>query len=520
MRHFVLLGLILSAVAPAAAQSPLARGSVLYSADFEGPKAEGWSGSFQLVHGYEGGQSMLIEQKGSPQGSAMASYTLPVEKMRGYLIRCTAMVKAEGVSAKPKPWNGVKFMAPIEGPDGKQWPAANTEVGSYDWRPVAFQFRVPANATRLTLALGLEQVSGRVWYDSVRITVWKTPRTPPVARGAGEAFKGHDLPRLRGAMVSPRATEEDLRTLGQVWKANVIRWQLIRSDRKADPLDLVAYDAWLASAQRRLDEILPWCEKYGLKVVVDLHSPPGGHAVNGGYSGSDNGLFTSEACQKRFVELWRDMAVKYKDSKAIWGYDLANEPVESPGGADLADWQQLAERAARAVRQVDARRAIIVEPAEWGGPSGLAELDPLPVPGIVYSVHMYLPHQFTHQGVHGDSPPIRYPGIIDGKHWDKAALERALQPAIDFQRNYNVHMYLGEFSAIRWAPGDSAYQYLRDCIEIFEKYGWDWSYHAFREWSGWSVEHSSDRANNLPTATPNERQTLLRGWYEKNERPR
>lgn len=40
------------------------------------------------------------------------------------------------------------------------------------------------------------------------------------------------------------------------------------------------------------------------------------------------------------------------------------------------------------------------------------------------------------------------------------------------------------------APG--AENYLRDAICLFEEYGWDWSYHAFREWAGWSVEHEAD----------------------------
>ncbi|NTU80980.1 MAG: leucyl aminopeptidase, partial [Chloroflexales bacterium] len=54
-----------------------------------------------------------------------------------------------------------------------------------------------------------------------------------------------------------------------------------------------------------------------------------------------------------------------------------------------------------------------------------------------------------------------YPGEIAGKTWDQARLESALQPAIDFQKKYNVQIYIGEFSAIRWAPDNSAYRYLR-----------------------------------------------------------
>jgi hypothetical protein len=109
--------------------------------------------------------------------------------------------------------------------------------------------------------------------------------------------------------------------------------------------------------------------------------------------------------------------------------------------------------------------------------------------------------------------------VIEGKRWDKAQLEAAMKPAVDFQKNYGVHIYVGEFSAIRWAPGDSAYRYLKDLIELFEAHGWDWTYHAFREWDGWSVEHGPDGPDHRPAATPTSRETLLRGWLAKNGHP-
>ncbi|HWH70495.1 MAG TPA: hypothetical protein VNT26_14000, partial [Candidatus Sulfotelmatobacter sp.] len=98
-------------------------------------------------------------------------------------------------------------------------------------------------------------------------------------------------------------------------------------------------------------------------------------------------------------------------------------------------------------------------------------------------------------------------------------LERALQPVIDFQQRYNVHIYIGEFSAIRWAPEHSAGRYLSDLIEIFEAQGWDWSYHAFREWNGWSVEHGADPQDNQPAPAPTDRQQLLLKWFGRNQKP-
>ncbi len=101
-----------------------------------------------------------------------------------------------------------------------------------------------------------------------------------------------------------------------------------------------------------------------------------------------------------------------------------------------------------------------------------------------------------------------------------AQLRRTLQPVVDFQRDFGVHIYIGEFSAIRWAPGESAHDYLRDVIDIFETEGWDWAYHAFREWDGWIVEHGPERKDRSRAKEPTSREKLLRGWFSKNVKPK
>jgi hypothetical protein len=102
--------------------------------------------------------------------------------------------------------------------------------------------------------------------------------------------------------------------------------------------------------------------------------------------------------------------------------------------------------------------------------------------------------------------------------WDKSQLRHVLQPVVDFQKKHNAKIYIGEFSAARWAPGDSAYNYLKDVIELFEEYGWDWTYHAFREWHVWNVEYSDGSSSMEPSKTPGKRQLLLRSWFDKNKK--
>jgi len=518
----VAVGVILASLIAASGATPQAarRGDVVFQTGFEGESASaGWSATVRLDDGHEGGRAALLERRGTSEPSAMIVRNLPAERLRGCVVAGSAWVKAESVSAKPQSWNGVKFMLPIEAPSGNQWPQARIETGSFGWTLVRFAARIPPDATKVSLFLGLELVTGKAWFDDVKLFIAKPPLTA-LPRPAAKRHRGHSLPRLRGAMISPSSIDEaGLRTFGRDWNANLVRWQLVRLTRPGSSATPEAWDAWLQSELKRLDAMLPLCRKYGLYVALDLHSPPGGRGTAGGYAGSDSGLFTDRACQDQFVRAWEGMARRYKGVKTIWGFDLANEPVEDEWNAECDDWQALAERTAKAIHAIDPDRTIIVEPAEWGGPGALRSFVPIGEPNVVYSVHMYLPHEFTHQGVYGPSAPIAYPGEIAGRKWDKAAIRDALQPAADFQRKYNVHIYIGEFSAIRWAPDQSAYRYLRDLVEVMEELGWDWSYHAFREWDGWSVEHTEDRNSRERAATPTAREKLLREWYAGNRKP-
>jgi len=499
-----------------------ARGDVAFRAAFEGADAlRGWEGGerrARLVPGFQKSQSLLIDRparEGAGQQTVRAA--LPLDKVRGTRVLVEVMARAEDVARPPHAYNGIKCTLHTVAPAGPRWSQQDNLFGTFDWRPLRFAAEVPADATEAWLVLGLEETTGRVWFDDLKVSVVGLRRRVPERRPAGPVARGHDLPRLRGAMISPNVTAEDLRVLGRQWQANHVRWQLLWGGfphGPADKGDLAAYDDWLESALKRLDELLPVCREAGLLVLIDLHTPPGGR--NGA---SECRLFHEKRFQDVFLRAWEKIARRYKGDATVWGYDLLNEPVEGVVADGLLDWHALATRAAKAVRAIDLDHALVVEPAPWGNPEALDWFEPLDVPGVVYSVHMYLPHKFTHQGVHGGATGINYPGRMDGRQVGKEQLRESLRPAIDYGRDYNVAIYLGEFSAIRWAPGPSAYHYLRDVIDIFEEQGWDWAYHAFREWDGWSVEHGPDPKDHTPSRTQTDREKLLRSWFAKNSKP-
>ena len=154
---------------------------------------------------------------------------------------------------------------------------------------------------------------------------------------------------------------------------------------------------------------------------------------------------------------------------------------------------------------------VIVESNQWASQGTFADLVPLALTNVIYEVHMYEPDDFTFQRLLGARMwTASYPD--ESKGWNRDGLARRLKPVRDFQRKYGAKIYNGEFSAVAWAPG--AENYLRDCISLFEEYGWDWSYHAFRESSAWDVEKEGDDAASMrPAATDTPRKrALLEGF--------
>jgi hypothetical protein len=496
------------------------KGDIIFKTNFDSPDAlKGWgavdSVKTKLVPGVKGSKAVqILCEPGT--AAYMIHLRLSLGQFEGMKLRCRAMIKADNVVKPPYPYNGIKYMLHMISSEDEQWSQKSDLYGTFDWKPIEFTVLVPKGIKTADLMLGLEKTSGQVTFDDIEISVLSVPRARPNAPPTGPVYKGHNLTRLRGTMIGPRMNESDLRTLGGEWKANHIRWQLIWGGfphSPADKGDLAAYDQWINGELAKLDQMLPICRELGMLVLIDLHTPPGGRN-----QAKECPLFHEKRFQDKFQEVWEKIARRYRGNKTVWGYDLVNEPVEGSVKDGCLDWQQLAERTAKAVRSIDPDHAIIIEPAPWGGPDAIKNLAPINVPGIVYSVHMYMPHQFTHQGVYDAPTGIVYPGMIGKRMWDKEALRQALQPVREFQQDYNAHIYIGEFSAIRWAPGNSAYVYLRDVINIMEEYGWDWAYHAYREWSGWSVEHGSNPKDNQPSPTPTDRQKLLQDWFKKNER--
>jgi len=169
-----------SLICMAAESNVLTKGTVVFQAAFEAAEPlAGWSGLASIELGSGGSKCVALSASGA-SSNAVITRQLPVEAWRGCRLLGSARVRADSISPKPDPWNGIKFMLIIQGPGGVAYPQAPLDVASFDWRRASFSASIPADATNLVLVLGLERVTGKVWFDDLKITVARVPNPGPV----------------------------------------------------------------------------------------------------------------------------------------------------------------------------------------------------------------------------------------------------------------------------------------------------------------------------------------------------
>lgn len=440
-------------------------------------------------------------------GAALLTVPINLVPLRDCEILLSYDVGAQEVTKPEHDYNGIKAQLHYESASaGPQWFNEGQLIGSFGWKHSSLLIRVDPDATEGVLQLGMQECAGTAWLANVTIdVVRRKPERPQAHRGVVSAatYSPQDLADLAG------------------WKVNLIRWQLINPawDRYSVPSDPAQYEQWLMPRLDELAQVLDQAQKVGIKVVVDLHFPPGGRDKDGTLK-----MVMDKALGEYFMKIWVGIAQRFKGHPAIWAYDLMNEPVQKrPSPPGVRDWFDLQAETAKRVRAIDPTTFILIAADNWDAPDAFAWMRPVWVPSVIYTVHMYWPYEYTHQGTDGrawskpEEQPA-YPGTFNTLPFDRAALARHLAPVKDFQLTYGARIFVGEFSVVRWAPG--AAQFLTDEISLFEDYKWDWAYHAFREETAWSLEDEDLPYKTVnKAAAPTDRLQVLLSWWARNGQP-
>lgn len=181
----------------------------------------------------------------------------------------------------------------------------------------------------------------------------------------------------------------------------------------------------------RVDQVVEWCRKYGLYVILDMHDAPGGQTGDNiddsyGYPW----LLECTTSQALYADIWRRIADHYKNEPVILGYDLLNEPIAPYFGDDVATLNSKLKALYRlgfdAIREVDKNHIVILGGAQWN-----SNFEPLEDCNfdeqVMYSCH-------------------RYGG---------PATADAIRSFIDFRDKVNRPMYMGEI-------GHNTYEWMAE----------------------------------------------------------
>lgn len=447
-------------------------------------------------------------------------------RYKGYAIDIELKVKSEDVPKPIAPWEGIRIVASYETPILSYGQAYNGLHGSFDWRRIKFRTRIPSDAIRADIIIGLLANSGSAWFADLRITVADTPLNAKAHEDSPKPRKGHKLDRLRG--VEAALTDlnwHDIKSLSSEWDANVIKISVSpdsaggANGARPDPSSLdTGFDGLIA----QLDLMISEAEKNNIHVIIQLRLESWMDKANGG----DCLCHEDAKYADKFVEIWKRLASRYAGRRIISGYELLDKPAQCLPAADgCPDYETLMERAAQAVNKCDPAATIIVQPLRWWGVRAFERLRPIKASNVVYAFNFQDPAAVTRQGVQEvlslkkDWEQLPYPGAVDGIKWDATTLRKALRPALEFQKANNVHIIVSGFGCARWAPVFTARSWLADTIELFEEYEWDWIYRSYKSEDAWDVELGHDPWDLKKAATQTDRERLLKHWLGKNSHP-
>ncbi len=253
---------------------------------------------------------------------------------------------------------------------------------------------------------------------------------------------------------------------------------------------------------RRVDAAVDRLLAAGAWVILDLHHYT---QLTGGAGATRHPreFAVDEAVvEARMVNLWRQIAARYRDRSPRLLFELLNEPqgtgeepANEPKGASTNGdptpqraatarplggerWNRLAARALAAVRETNPERVVLIGPDDWNHPRGLARLRLPADRHLIVTIHSYDPFDFTHQAVPWRQPVLpRGVGCCDDAQ--RQTLREALDTATAWSRTQGVPLYLGEFGAYREAPMPARAAYARLVREEAEARGIGWAWWEF-----------------------------------------
>ncbi len=247
------------------------------------------------------------------------------------------------------------------------------------------------------------------------------------------------------------------------------------------------------------DQMLDTCAALGITAIIHMNQFPLDPADLTDYTSP--AFWSNPGELDKIVSVAHQLASRYSmRGNELAAYHLISEPLVYMGGLAVSPSQlpDLQQRIITEIRATDINRWIVVSPGPGGQPQGYQQFVAPIGRNLIWGAHMYQPHAFTHQGINGRPLGVVYPGVADGKYWDKTELTQLIEPLHLFQQIHPAPVFIGEYSAVVWATGGE--QYLQDIASIFNGYGWGYDYFSATDWHGWNPDYDELYAPDVPAS--------------------
>ena len=308
-------------------------------------------------------------------------------------------------------------------------------------------------------------------------------------------FEGYQRGINLGGWLSQCVSMEDAHFDAFITEADIARiagWGL---DHVRLPIDcdivFADMDGTPHARMRHVDDCVSWCEKYDLRLVLDLHKTYG-YMFDTAVVPDPDVFFNDPALQDAFIRLWETLARRYGGLRDRVAFELLNE-VTNPAQAE--NWNRIAARAMEAVRALAPDTWILVGGVNNNSVTRVPLLDPPRDARIVYNFHCYEPLVFTHQKaswVRGMTPDFSmdYPQPVEAYHqagarlglWQAEApaapemispayFESLFRSALDYAERQGAPLYCGEYGVIDQADPQATLRWYRDIHAVFERHG-------------------------------------------------
>ena len=201
---------------------------------------------------------------------------------------------------------------------------------------------------------------------------------------------------------------------------------------------------------RYVDDCIGWCKKYGIYLFLDMHGAPGGQTGQN-IDDSENDvpeLFTDTKNQDALADMWRLLALRYREDSAVGGYDLINEPLPKWNNQYNPMLLPLYRRLIATIREVDQKHIIILEGAHWATDFSVFD-------------------EFTIEEA-SDNIVLQF-----HKYWSDPD-EESISQFVEVGKRLNAPLWMGE-------GGENNLQWYTYVFPMYERLGIGWCFWAYKK---------------------------------------